>query len=197
MRAMKTYLLGTLALAAGLASAVVAAPAHAKSREGVTLEDEVDVAGKHLLLNGLGVREATVFNVKVYVAGLYLEQKSADASAILAADQVKRLVMSFKRDVDADDLTEAFHDGFEKVLGEAGMKAMGAKIGKLDAALRDVKEGQKIIISYVPGTGTTIEVGGKAGGTIPGLDFAQALLGIFIGPTPPNAGLKAGLLGKG
>ena len=131
------------------------------------------------------------------VAGLYLEQKSADATAILAADQVKRLVMSFKRDVDADDLTEAFHDGFEKVLGEAGMKSMSGKIGKLDAALRDVKEGQKIVISYVPGTGTTIEVGGKAAGAIPGLDFAQALLGIFIGPTPPNAGLKAGLLGKG
>ncbi len=187
----------TISLTLALALSLPAALASAKSREGVTLADAVDVAGKHLVLNGLGVREATVLHVKVYVAGLYLEERSGDAGAILASDQVKQLVMTFKREVEKDDLVEAYDEGFEKVLGEVGAKAMGPRIAQLDAALRDVKEGQKIVISYVPGTGTTVEVAGKASAPIAGADFAKALFGIYIGKEPPNQSLKDGLLGKG
>jgi hypothetical protein len=39
----------------------------------VTLPDTVQVGGRTLVLNGLGLRKK--FVVKVYVAGLYLEQK--------------------------------------------------------------------------------------------------------------------------
>ncbi len=56
--------------------------------------------GKTLVLNGLGLR--TKFVVKVYVAGLYLEQKSSDANAILKADAPKRLVMQFMRDFEQE-----------------------------------------------------------------------------------------------
>lgn len=185
----------SLSLVAALA--LPAAMATAKSREGVTLADAVDLGGKHLVLNGLGVREATVLHVKVYVAGLYVEEKTGDVGAILAGDKVKQLVMTFKRDVEKDDLVDAYEEGFEKVLGEAGAKAMAPRIAQLNSALRDLKEGQKIVISYVPGKGTTVEVGGKAGATIAGADFAQALFGIYIGKEPPNQSLKDGLLGKG
>ena len=46
---------------------------HAATLAGVTLSDNAQVAGKTLVLNGLGVRKK--FVVKVYVVGLYLEQK--------------------------------------------------------------------------------------------------------------------------
>ena len=54
---------------------------------GVTLPDSTQVAGKTLVLNGVGLR--TKFVVKVYVAGLYLEQKSSDPNAILKSDSPK------------------------------------------------------------------------------------------------------------
>lgn len=36
--------------------------------------------------------------VKVYVGGLYLPQKSADAAAIIKVDEPKRMVMQFLHD---------------------------------------------------------------------------------------------------
>jgi hypothetical protein len=45
----------------------------------VTLPDTEQVGATKLVLNGMGLR--TEFMVKVYVAGLYLEQKSLGASS--------------------------------------------------------------------------------------------------------------------
>jgi len=42
-----------------------------------------------------------------------------------------------------------------------------------------------------------VEFKGDVKGVVPGADFAQALFRIWLGPSPPNAGLKEGLLGKG
>jgi hypothetical protein len=64
---------------------------HAASLAGVTLPDTAQVGGTTLVLNGLGLR--TKFVVKVYVAGLYLDKKSADADAIIKADAPKQIVM--------------------------------------------------------------------------------------------------------
>ncbi|HEY1965075.1 MAG TPA: chalcone isomerase family protein, partial [Acidobacteriaceae bacterium] len=60
---------------------------------GVTLPDTAQVGGKTLVLNGLGLR--TKMMVKVYVAGLYLEQKSSDPNAIIKADAPKQIIMKF------------------------------------------------------------------------------------------------------
>ena len=47
-----------------------------------------------------------------------------------------------------------------------------------------------------PGKGLTVTVRGRVKGNIPGDDFSKAFLTIWLGPSPPNKGLKAGLLGK-
>ena len=54
-------------------------PACAAELAGVVMPEQVTVDGKTLVLNGLGLREATFLRVDVYVAGLYLEEKSQDA----------------------------------------------------------------------------------------------------------------------
>ena len=66
---------------------------HAATLAGVTLPDTVQVGSTMLVLNGMGIR--TKYMVKVYVAGLYLEQKSSDPGAIIKADAPKRIVMQF------------------------------------------------------------------------------------------------------
>lgn len=177
--------------ALALSSFAAPPPAEAASKGGVTMPDSVQVDGKTLVLNGLGIREATVLNVDVYVAGLYLEAKSKDAKAIIEADAPKRIAMKFVRDVDKADLTEAFEDGFKK----NGGAAFSAQVAKLKAMLGDAKEGQEWVLTYVPGKGTEVKGAGKVKGTIEGAGFQKVLFKIWLGPNPPNAGLKTGLLG--
>ena len=76
-----------------LALIALATQLHAASVAGVTLPDSQQVAGKSLVLNGIGLRSKMF--VKVYVAGMYLEQKSSDAAAIMKSDSPKRIVMHF------------------------------------------------------------------------------------------------------
>ena len=161
------------------------------TKAGVTLPDTINVDGKTLVLNGLGLREATVLNVDVYVAGLYLEKKSKDAQAIIAAEEPKRLVLRFVRDVDQDDLTKAWTEGFEK---NGGAK-LAPKLKQLNDWMGAVKQGESLMFTYLPGKGVTVAINAKTKGTIDGADFARVMWSIFLGPKPPNEGLKTGLLG--
>src|SRR5262245_43300615 len=59
--------------------------AHGKECLKVSFPDQTVVDGSPLALNGLGLRQATVLRVNVYVAALYVTKPSADPGAILAA----------------------------------------------------------------------------------------------------------------
>jgi hypothetical protein len=174
---------------------VLSAPAPAGERAGVKMPDTHQVAGRKLVLNGLGVREATMFNVDVYVAGLYLEQRSVDAGAILASDGVKVLHIRFVRDVDRDDVVSAFTEGFDKNAGDL-VPAIRPGIRQFTSWMPSFDDGSSITLTYVPDEGTRVAVNGRMKGTIQGADFARALFSIWLGPKPPNGGLKRGLLGR-
>lgn len=53
-------------------------------------------------------------NFKVYVAGLYLPAKSADAEAVIASPGNKVLELVFLRSVDRETIQEAWQEGFDK-----------------------------------------------------------------------------------
>ena len=61
--------------------------------------------------------------------------------------------------------------------------------------MADMSKGQRLRFVHKPGAGVSVDVNGTVKGTIAGEDFARALLSIWLGPRPPNAELKAGLLG--
>ena len=165
------------------------APLRAATLGDVTLPDSVKVGAETLVLNGLGLRSKMGF--KVYVGGLYLAQKSSDGPAILKADAAKRIVLHFVREVGGEKLKDTFLDGFD-----ANTKAtLKAQIDHFTSALETLKVGEEMAITYGPGTGTVINVKGKDKVTIPGLPFAQAVFGIWLGAKPPSADLKKGLLG--
>ena len=91
----------------------------AATLEDVSVPDQATVDGKTLVLNGLGLRTATMLKVKVYVIGLYLESKSSDAEAIIASSGQNAIEMHFVRDVTAEQLrdgwSEAFEDNYKNV----------------------------------------------------------------------------------
>ncbi len=173
-----------------IAALVVAAAAlPAATLAGVTLPDSTSAGGHALVLNGIGLR--TRFAFKVYVAGLYLPQKSKDGAAIANADLTKRIVLHFVRDVESDSMKEAISNGFD----ENAKKTLKSQIDQFTSALEPFKVGDEMSVTYLPGTGTVLNVKGKDKLTIPGIEFAKALFGIWLGPKPPSADLKKGLLG--
>lgn len=178
-----TSLLGALAVSA-----------LAGTKAGVTMPDTVEVAGKQLTLNGMGLREATRFKVDVYVAGLYLENPSSDPAEIIRSDQVKRLVLQFKRGVDRGDIVEAWRTGFQ---GNATvpLAQIQPQIDQLEAMMPDFREGNTLTFTYIPGDGVHVHVGTTEKGVLRGKSFADSLFAIWLGPKPPGAALKQGLVG--
>jgi Chalcone isomerase-like len=181
----------TILAAALMASAVTAGAA---TVAGVNVADSITVGTHKLVLNGAALRKK--FVVKVYVGGLYLPSKSNSAAAILAADAPRRQVMHFLYDVDKGKMAEAWTDGLKDNTPNASPEVKTA-FQTLSSWMEDMKEGQQIVLTYVPGTGTTVEVNGKSKGTLGGKAVADAILNTWIGPKPgPGGDFKKGVLGQ-
>ncbi len=173
--------------------AVPAMPAAAASLSGVTLPDRAEAGGQPLVLNGLALRKKLI--IKVYVAGLYLPQKTRDAGKALAADSPHRMVMHFLYGVSKDQMCEAWNEGLAANTSNASAEVKKG-FTTLCGWMEDIDKGQKLVLTYVPGQGTQVEVNGKAKGTIPGQATADAILATWIGPKPgPGEDFKKDLLG--
>lgn len=159
----------------------------------VTLPDSVEVGGKTLVLNGVGQRSRLMF--KVYVGGMYVEQKSADANALIEAEAPKRMVVHFMRSRSRDQLVEAYREAFANNAPDA-RKTLQKEIDSLMNAFEAVNVGDEMFFTYVPGSGTTLTIKGIDRVTIPGRPFGRAMFSAWLGPKPPSTPLKQGLLGK-
>lgn len=185
--------LSTIVLSFVLAIAM-ALPAFAAEKAGVEIPDTRLVGAEKLVLNGIALREKFVFDV--YVAGLYLTEKSDSAAAILAKDAPWMMTMHFVRDVDAESINEAWLEGLESNVKNVSPE-LRAKFKDLTRMMADIKDGQEMGFAYSPISGTDVMVAGKTMGGIPGKDFADAILATWIGPKPgPGTKFKDALLGK-
>ena len=61
---------------------------------------------------------------------------------------------------------------------------------------RDFLPGDEITVTYLPGKGSTVVIGGASKGSLSGKPFADAFFACAIGPKPaPGNKFKKGLLG--
>lgn len=170
---------------------------HAAEIGGVKLPDRAQVGGSDLVLNGGGVR--VKFGIaKVYVAALYVAQKTATAGAVIGASTPRRVQLVMLRDVAADTLQESLIEALKENTTAADFKAFEPRVKQMSAifaAAKEAKKGDIIQLDLLPGTGTVITVRGQAKDPIQGDDFSNALLKIWLGDKPVQADLKKGLLG--
>lgn len=175
-------------------SLLLAVPAGAGTLAGVTLPDNAEVKGQSLVLNGMGLRKK--FVIKVYVAGLYLPQKEKGSQKILSGDTPHRMVMHFLYGVSKDQMCEAWNEGLEANTPNASAEVKKA-FTTLCSWMEPIDEGKQLVMTYVPGEGTQVEVNGKVKGTLPGAATADAILATWIGPKPgPGEDFKKALLGQ-
>jgi hypothetical protein len=168
--------------------------AQARECKNVSFPDQIQTAGTSLSLNGLGLRTVMALNVDVYIAALYVSQPSNDPNILLSPNMPSQLTLRFLRDISAYAMRDAWSEGFALNAKER-LPAMSGRIATLNTWMTAMYTGQRLILSFRPGVGVTVDVNGRVKGTIEGDDFAQALLSIWLGPQPPNPELKSGLLG--
>ena len=178
--------------------AMLATPSAAATLHGQRFDDSAQLATQELALNGLGLR--SMLFIKVYVAGLYLQQKTATFRLIANLPGPKRLQLRMLRKADADDFIEALVEGIEDNSSKAELVQLSARMQQLTQsinAIGSVVAGDTLNFDFVPGVGTSITVNGiQKGSVIEGGDFYNAVLKIFVGENPVDERLKAGLLGN-
>ena len=170
-----------------LLALLIATPAMAATVAGVTMPETRSIQGADLVLNGAGLREKYFFDI--YVAGLYLPVKTTSSAVVLDGDTVKRLEFEFLLDLTAEQLGDSMRERLERT--EGAQQHAGTIVGWMTA----VEKGDRMVMHYVPGVGTTIQVGSTVNGPIAGEAVMKALFGIYVGSDPASEGLKRDLLG--
>lgn len=187
MKFKKLVLLG--ALLGGLLSSQAAEVA------GVRLEESIQTEGSTLLLNGAGVR-SRVF-VKVYVAALYLPQKSNQAATIAKVNGPRRIVLRMMRGLDAQTLTDALEEGVRNNSSPAELASTKPELDELIVQMKKLgklAEGDMVALDLTPQT-TRVSVNGRATASVQGASLPGALLRIWLGENPVDSSLKSALLG--
>lgn len=165
--------------------------AFAAELDSIKFEDKIKLDNKDLVLNGIGIRKATIFKVKVYYGGLYVENKSTDYNTILNSVGPKQIVMNFVHDAPAKKLKAAFSDGIENA--NKNHEQFKVQLEKFITCVPDVVPGDKFVINFHT-DGVQLTAKGKTCDKVSGGDFSKALLSIwFINPADEN--LRKGLLG--
>ncbi|NYH97988.1 chalcone isomerase family protein [Cupriavidus plantarum] len=179
------------------AFALCAAPAGAGEIEGVRFDDAARLGGKELPLNGTGLRSG--FVIKGYVAALYLPERARNATVALGTPGPKRLQIRPLREVESDTFVKALNEGMRENHSELQVRMMSDRMTQLAQAMNQVgtaRRGDIINLDFTPDAGTVIAMNGiPRGRPIPGEDFYQAVLRIFLGEHPVDRDLKRGLLG--
>jgi hypothetical protein len=171
-----------------------AGTAAARTCDGVSFPDHVQTQGKTLTLNGLGLRRATIFGIKVYVGALYVAYPTTHAEAILTSSEPAEIELRFVFHVTANQLRNAWQEGFEKS-APGQLPQLQSRIAQLNGWMTGVGSGQRMTFVRIPGVGIEYSLDGTVRGTIAGDDFAKAFLAIWLGSSPPSPQLRAGLLG--
>lgn len=162
--------------------------------DGVTLPDHINIGGHSLVLNGLGIRKATIFGLHVYVAGLYLQQRDSSGEDILGNADPKYILIELKRSVSRDDIVEAWEDGL--TLNVENPESYILRLNAVTEPMDDVLAGERVGILFEKDR-VEMEIPGNKKFTVDGENFGNVLLSIWLGKNPPNRSLKNGLLGEG
>jgi hypothetical protein len=167
--------------------------AQTKTINGVKFPLTEKIGKNELVLNGGGLREK--YWMDLYVAALYLETKTSDASKVIyGTEEMAIHIKIISSSVTLERFLESVNDGF----ANASSKASAEDKKKFISFFSDeFKIGDIIHFDYTPEKGIKVTKNGVVKGTIPGYDFKKALFSIWFGSKPADENLKKGMLGKG
>lgn len=163
---------------------------------GVKFKDHIKLAGADLKLNGSGLR--TKFFIDLYIAALYLKEKSHNATEIINADQEMMIqIHVISNLITSENLSKGTAEGFSKSTNNNTDTIQPHIDAFLEAFKEPIKIGDIFEFVYQPNIGITLLKNRKITKRIAsGLDFKRALFGIWLADRPAQKSLKASMLGK-
>jgi hypothetical protein len=142
---------------------------------------------------GTGLRKKAI--IKVYAGCFYVEAGANlgedPATAAINGDFAKQIDMYFLRDVGGGKIGGAFRDGIHKTL-EGHDENVDAFCDLFSA---EIKKGESIVLSFLPGLGLSASQAGKELGLLEDADVIAALWATWFGDKPIAKDLKEGMLG--
>jgi hypothetical protein len=166
--------------------------AQAVEFEGFEFPSAIKIENETLVLNGLAIRKATIFKIRVLVAALYLPEVLSDAESILNSSGRKKLQIRFLKNLSAKTIGNTWAEQLMKNCTKDCNLIM-QKSKELEGLLTDIRDKDLLIITFSK-IQVTIAGSNQKGGMIEGAEFAQAFLRIWIGSNPLNEDLKKSLL---
>jgi hypothetical protein len=173
---------------------VLASAAWSAELNGVRMPDRRVVDGTTLVLNGIALRTYSIFEIPIYVAGLYLETPRHDGEAIIRSDGTKLLDMRFVHDVTAAQAQQAWIEGFEQNC-QSPCYLDPQDVQRFLAGVPALRVGDETLLLF-KGSTLDIWVNGRLLGHINNRHFNQVVLATFIGQVPATQRLKRELLGE-
>lgn len=163
---------------------------------GIDMPETLKSNDTALNLNGAGVREK--FFMDLYVGGLYLKNKTQNANDIVNADEDMALRLHIISGlITSEKMLEATKEGFDNSLAGKKDNAIQAKIDTFLATFKEeIKEGDVFEMVYVPKEGVKVYKNTELANTIDGIEFKQALFGIWLSENPAQESLKEEMLGS-
>ncbi|MGB6128779.1 MAG: chalcone isomerase family protein [Psychrilyobacter sp.] len=162
---------------------------------GVNVKENLVIANKKMVLNGVGVRKKLFF--KLYVGSLYLPTKTMDAVAIIKGNENMTIELNIiSKLITSAKLKEALEEGFSTVELDK-MELIKDKLKTFTGIFEDgeVKNGDVFNFNYIDGNVKTYK-NGKHLLTTEGQDFKEALFGIWLGDRAIDKDLKTEMLGN-
>jgi hypothetical protein len=160
--------------------------------EGVSVPERVLVAGVELSLRGAGLLRFG-YLVKLYVGALYAPA-SIPGEGVLG-EVPRRLEIEYFRPIEAEIFRVSTERGIAANVDAPTLARLEPAIERMNALYRDVEPGDRYALTYVPGVGTELALNGVRLGSVPGADFARAMVSIWIGENALDPGFRAELLG--
>ncbi len=155
---------------------------------------EASINGKAvpMFLTGAALRTRLLFNV--YTIGSYLEVGAnvKTAADLASADVPKRLQIVMERDVSGPDMAEAFRAAIRANYPEPALNTEVATLFE-QVKRHDLKKGDTIVMTHVPGFGFVATIVGKGDIVIRNPGFSKAVWDIYLGPKNLGDEIKSNL----
>ena len=167
---------------------------YGKEIGGIIMPESLEAGQTKLLLNGAGVREKLFMDL--YVAGLYLKEKSGDPEVIIEANDPMAIRLHIISSmITSKKMEKATRKGFENATG-GNIEPIKVQIEEFISVFKDkIEEGDIFDLIYVPRKGVTVYKNSESRSVLEGIAFKNALFGIWLSDKPAQKSLKKAMLG--
>ena len=162
---------------------------------GINMPETLKSGETNLELNGVGIRSK--YFIKLYVGGLYLQNKTKDANKVLNADEPMAIRLHIISSmITSEKMEESTREGFENSMGGNTDAFKGEIEMFIKVFKNEIKDGDIFNMIYTPAKGVEVYKNNKLTTTIGNPKFKKALFGIWLGDDPAQDSLKEDMLGE-